>query len=269
MTVLDICENYLSARACSTGYAQQMRRLATKLPELKAEAINVHIRVRGESVSETSVANERRMALTLWRWAYEEGIVDLPPRGVRRVSVRAKAVRAWTIAECQNLVKSTAKFSSVFLRNGANVGEFLRTWVVLGYETGARYGDVFGWTQDNIRGQTMSWVTSKTGVVCTRSLSDEAVELAKSMLKKSSDGTILGWVACRRHSFKLMHGLIKESLGTGSGKWLRRSAATHVEMGDPGKAQWFLGHRTPGLAARHYLDQSQLSGAVSRPPSLH
>jgi hypothetical protein len=65
-----------------------------------------------------------------------------------------------------------------------------------------------------------------------------------------------------------MRKLIAGTLKDGSGKWLRRSAATHVEMQEPGKAQWFLAHRSPGMAVRHYLDQRQLAGATTRPPSV-
>ena len=263
-----ICEKYLSNRLCSAEYARQLTKLAERLGGLTADGVNAYLRSRKDSVAPVTLANERRQALTLWRWAWEEGLVDSPPRGVMRVRAPLQPVQAWTIAHCQELVKGAAAFSGKRLRNGADLGDFLRCWVLLGYETGARYGDIFSWTGDNIRGCAISWVTGKTGQICTRILSDQAVEAARSMLPKSPDGRILGWVASRRYSFRLMRRLLASSVKTGSGRWLRRSAATHIEMTDPGKAQWFLAHRSPGLAARHYLDQAQLAGATARPPSL-
>lgn len=244
--------------------------LAERLPDLSAKSINAHLRMRAESCSSTTVANERRQALTLWRWAWEEGRIDDAPRGVIKVKQRLAPVKAWTISECRALVKGAEGFFGKRLRNGADLGKFLQCWVLLAYETGARYGDVFSWKRDNFVGNAVGWVTSKTGVPCTRMLSDKAIALVNEMLAVSPDGRVLGWVCCRRQSFRFMRALIKRSnLPVGSGKWLRRSAATHLEMNQPGKAQWFLAHKTAGLAARHYLDQSQLVGDGLRPPSLY
>jgi integrase len=268
MNPISIANKYLAGREVHAQYARAMTNLAEKLPELSAQAINSHLRMRRESVSQTTVANERRMLLTLWRWAWEEGLVDSAPRGVQRVKAPLKPVKAWSIDECRALVKGAEKFFGKRLRNGADLGVFLQCWVVLAYETGARYGDIFAWKGSNISACALGWVTSKTGVVCTRLLSDQALALVNKMLDKSPDGRILGWVCCRRQSFKFMRKLIESCLPEGSGKWLRRSSATHVEMQDPGKAQWFLAHKSPGMAARHYLDQRQLAGSAPRPPSV-
>ena len=245
-----------------------MPKLAESIPELSAKAINSYLRARQESVSPITVSNERRMLLTLWRWAWEEGHVDSAPRGVMRVRAPLKPVEAWSVAQCSALVKGAEKFFGKRLRNGADLGVFLQAWVVLAYETGARYGDLFAWREENFRNGAVGWVTSKTGVVCTRVLSDKAMALVKQMLAKSPDGRVLGWVCCRRQSFKFMRRLLSDCVPAGSGRWLRRSSATHLEAVDPGKAQWFLAHKTAGLAARHYLDQSQLAGRSCRPPAI-
>jgi hypothetical protein len=264
-----IAAKYLAERMCSAEYRRQLLKLSKALGEMSAKAINAHLRVRLEEVSSVTVANERRMALTLWRWAWEEGLIHEPPRGVMRIRATTKPVKAWTISDCCTLVKTAEKFFGRRLRNGADVGVFLQCWALLGYETGARYGDIFAWRRENFTGRAVGWVTSKTQVVCTRLLSEKAMELVELMLEDSTDGTVLGWVCCRRYSFRMMRELIASSTKSGSGRWLRRSAATHIELQDPGKAQWFLAHKTPGLAARHYLDQSQLVGSASRPPAIY
>ena len=269
LSPIDIAARYLSERECCAKYAAQMAKLAARISSFSAQAINSYLRERSASLSPSSVANDRRVILTLWRYAWEEGLTPEAPRGVMRVKVPAKTVRAWTMAEVRQLVKSAERFCQKRLRNGANLGVFLQCWVMLAYETGARYGDIFSWTEDNFRGTAVGWVTSKTGVPCTRVVSQKTLELVGKMLQASPDGRVLGWVCCRRQSFKFMKLLLAScGMKDGSGRWLRRSAATHVEMTQPGKAQWFLGHKTPGLAARHYLDQSQLIGASSGPPPL-
>jgi integrase len=263
-----VVEQYLSGRGAVPEYRRALTRLAAMLPELSAKAVNSYLRARQESVSSITVANERRMILTLWRWAWEEGLVDSAPRGVLRVKAPLQPVRAWSISECRELVKAAEKFFGKRLRCGADLGVFLKCWVVLAYETGARYGDIFSWRRSNISGDAIGWVTSKTGVVCARPLSDGAIALVNQMLEASPDDRILGWVCCRRQSFKFMRKLISSVSKDGSGKWLRRSAATHIEMQEPGKAQWFLAHKSPGMAMRHYLDQRQLAGSTPRPPSV-
>ena len=269
MNPQSIAKRYLSSRICCEQYAMQIERLAKSVRAFTAQAVNSHLRARLESLSPSSVANERRVLLTLWRWAWEEGLVDTAPRGVMRVRVPQRPVRAWTMAQCQALVKGAEKFSGRTLRNGADLGDFLACWALLAYETGARYGDIFSWTESNVCAQSISWSTSKTGVACVRPISAKAASLVQKMLAGSPDGRIVGWVCCRRQSFKFMRQmLIANGLGAGSSKWLRRSAATHVEMTRPGKAQAFLAHKTPGLAARHYLDQSQLVTSEAGPPPL-
>ena len=260
---------YLDGRECHPEYRRAMIALAGRLSDLTAAAINAHLRMRAESCSATTVANERRMVLTLWRWAWEEGRISEAPRGVMKIKNHQKPVRAWTISECRELVKGAEKFFGQRLRNGADVGRFLQCWVLLAYETGARYGDVFAWRKGNFAGSTVSWVTSKTGVPCTRVVSHKAMDLVADMLNASPDDRVLGWVCCRRQSFRLMRNLIASCLPGGSGRWLRRSAATHLELNQPGKAQWFLAHKTAGLAARHYLDQSQLVSETLKPPSIY
>ena len=54
----------------------------------------------------------------------------------------------------------------------------------------------------------------------------------------------------------------------GSIKWLRRTGATWCESVTPGSASSFLGHRSPELAARHYLDPRFLKRSTALPPSI-
>lgn len=268
MSSVDICEQYLAGKSCSREYERQLRLLARRIGKIDAKSINSHLRERLASVSATTARNERRQAMTLWRWAYEERLVGDPPRGVMRIRDVSRPVRAWTLADCQRLVNGASAFFGKKLRNGADIGVFLQTWVVLGYETGARYGDLFGLRAGDLHDRAISWTSSKSGVACTRALSPHAVALCKKMLESSPDGTILGWVGSRRYTFRLLRRLLDACVDEGSGKWLRRSSATHVEQAFPGKAQWFLGHKSPGMAARHYLDQSQLAGMGVAPPPL-
>lgn len=54
----------------------------------------------------------------------------------------------------------------------------------------------------------------------------------------------------------------------GTSKWLRRSSATALERICPGSAMGHLGHKTPGLAYRHYVDPRMLQCGRPLPPEL-
>lgn len=253
---------------CSFLYCANLRRVASKVAVLDAQHVNAYLRLRLTQVSPGSVANERRMLLTLWSWAWEEGMCDNPLRGVMSIRTPSKPVEAWTIGECSALVKATSQFNFSKMRNGTNLGLFLRCWVLVAYETGARYGDIFAFTNANVGGGCLSWTTSKTGIPCCRNLSLPCQSAISDMMQGRPVGPIFGGCASRRYSFALMRRLLAASGLPGSGKWLRRSGATHVEQTNPGMAQRFLGHKSANMAAQHYLDQRQLQRPGLCPPAI-
>lgn len=277
MSPSEVARLYLSERVVSNQYEQQLTRVSSHLAEFSAAVVNAYLRSRLSSLTNITVQNERRMIRTLWQFAYDNDIVASPPRAILRIPQHNKPVEAWSVDDVKVLVKSALDWQGEF-RCGVEKSLFLRTWVLLAYETGARYGDIFSWTDRNIRNGAMQWTIRKTGVSCCRALSADAEEAAREMLaarrraglrpRRDKAMLILGALCCRRYSFTVMRQLLEKCGLPGSGKFLRRSSATHVEMQFPGAAQAFLGHRSPGMAARHYLDQSQLQASVVRPPSV-
>lgn len=262
----EVAERYLSERIVSRDYGRQIQAVAKRLEAFSAMAVNAYLKMRLEQVSPTTVCNERRVIRTLWTYAFENGLCDTPPRAILRVRQECKPVRAWTVADLRELVKAIKPRHGRLFANGVDKGVWLEVWVRLAYDTGARYGDLFAWTTANIRNGLVEWTTSKTNVACSRRLRPETRlaigELAQNRRACGLDTgrvvPILGGVCCRRQSFKILRCVLDGAGMEGSGKWLRRSAATHVEQQRAGSGSQFLGHKTPGLAARHYLDQSQL-----------
>lgn len=261
-----VAERYLSERIVSRDYGRQIQAVASRLKAFTAVEANAYLKSRLEQVSPTTVCNERRVLRTLWTYAFETGLTDAPPRAILRVRQECRPVRAWTVDDLRDLVKAIKPWHGRLFGNGVDKGVWLEVWVRLAYDTGARYGDLFSWTTANVRHGLVEWTTNKTNVPCSRRLRPEtrlAVgELAQNRRKCGLDTgrvvPILGGVCCRRQSFKILRCVLDQAGLEGSGKWLRRSAATHVEQQRPGAGSQFLGHKTPGLAARHYLDQSQL-----------
>lgn len=264
MTPSTLAETYLSARLVTPQYAKHLQRTAEKVGSLEPAAINDYLRARRDEVSSVTLANERRMLLTLMRYGYEEHLIEQAPRGVMRIRQDTQPVRAWTLSDVKTLVNTSLSFRGRTFSCGVDKGLFMETWVRLAYDTAARYGDIFSWTRANLHGEFMVWTMKKTGMSMTRRIGKTTQERVFEILEDRGP-LILGGICHRRYSFTLFRKLLKEAGMDGSGRWLRRSAATHVEARKKGSATILLGHKTPTLAYRSYVDMSQLEEDVMVP----
>jgi len=263
-----VCDSYLQERDVTKLYGEHLKRVSRACGRITKESVNDYLRQRLNSVSSTTVSNERRMLLTLWRWAFENGLCDSMPRGILSVRPRTQPVRAWTIAEIAQAVNATFEKKETRLRNGASLGDWLECWLRLGYETGARWGDLWAMRESDFHGNMLRFTARKTGSHIHRVLSDDCIRAVSRMLEISTDGTVLGWVAKKRYAMRIMKEHLEGCGLKGTSKWLRRSGATHVEQQRPGQAKMFLGHRTAGLAERHYIDWAQMGGNSVTVPKL-
>jgi integrase len=166
------------------------------------------------------------------------------------------------------LVDATRKHDGSRLRSGADRGQFLRAWVLLGYECGARMGDLFSFRREHIDGDSLAWTQAKTGEPLTRVLTPACLDAIDAMLSGSPDGTILGWACGMRQASRIMRELLDDLGIGGTSKWLRRSGATHCEMEQAGSGRLHLGHRSPALFEQAYCDWSQLRTKTPRTPAL-
>lgn len=265
--MLSIARRYLAARKTTASHEANILRVAGRCRQVTAERVNLYLRTRLDSVSSNTVRHERSMILSIWRWAYDESIVDTAPRGIMRVKSVRKPTRAWTTTQCRLLVEGTRNRKGR-LRSGVSLSLFLRAWILLGYEAGARRGDLFSLRAEHLDGDSLRWTQSKTGDPIAKVLSPACVEAVKTMLMLSRDGTILGWACGKRQSMRVMKDHILACGLDGTSKWLRRSGATHCEMAQPGAGRLHLGHRSPALFDQAYADWTQLRTKTPKTPSL-
>jgi integrase len=263
-----LAERYLSERAVSRLYSHSLRRLARNLGELSAPSCNRYLKQRLEVVSSVTVSYERAMLMVLWNYAVDRGLVKSIPRGIVKIKAHRPPTRAWTLEQCCTAVKGTFSLDEKRLRSGCPVGLFLRCWLLLGYESGARRGDLWRMTAGNFSGDTLWWTQHKTGDPLPKLLSQPCVDAVKQMLSLSTDRTVLAWAITASGGNKVMFAYLKSLNIGGSSKWLRRSSATHIEMLHPGKGRLHLGHRTMGLAERAYIDWTQVRRDIPQPPQL-
>jgi integrase len=268
ITFVEIAGQYLESRVVSGTYAANVRRIAGRCRDISKDRVNAYLQARLQIVSSLTCRAERTVLLTLWRWAWENEIIENQPRGIMRIKTSKPPTQAWTVEQLRHAIAMTAKCDTTRLRSGASLGRFLRAWILLGYEAGARRGDLFSMTREHIDGDTLRWTQHKTGDPIVKVLSPACLEAVGAMLAASPDGTILGWVCQRRRAMSLMKDHLKRCGLAGTSKWLRRSGATHIEMSAPGKASLHLGHRTATLAAQAYIDWGQVRKTTPVTPRL-
>lgn len=268
MTFARVADAYLAERIVTDIYAANVRRIALRAGPVSVESLNAFIKKRATERESTTVRSERGILLTLYKWGYENKMIDDAPRGVMRIKARKKPTKAWTIDQLRSLVDATRKHDGERLRSGADLGVFLRCWVLVAYETGARFGDVMSFTADNLDGDTLSWTQSKTGDAMVRTLTKACQGSIATMLASSPTGSILGWACGGRMAMKHMRSLIDSQGIGGTGKWLRRSGATHCEMERAGAGRLHLGHRSPALFEQAYADWAQLRTRTPKTPEI-
>lgn len=263
-----LVDRYFSERIVSSLYEHNLRRLARSVGRMTVEACNRYIKRRLAEVSSITVAHERAMIVVLWRYAVDQNLVESIPKGIVKVRANRPPTRAWTVEQCCTGVKGTFALDKRRLRSGCSVGLFLRCWMLLGYESGARRGDLWGMKRSDFSGDTLWWTQHKTGDPVPKVLSRPCIDAVNEMLALSPDGTVLAWAVTPSGGSKQMRRYLDGLKLGGSSKWLRRSSATHVEMEHPGKGRLHLGHRTIGLAEKSYIDWTQVRRDIPRPPCL-
>lgn len=271
--MIDVARHYLAQRDVAPLYAKTLLNTASRLA---ASGITLDT-ISGERVnqwvtslpySDGTKANNRRMAMTLWKWAFESSLTEKPPRGVLRVRTRRQATVAWTRPQVYEVVKSADSVQGKFRGTTCDRALFWGTLFRCAYATGFRFADLHGLRAENIDNGCIAITMNKTGLPITRPIEADLEERLLALAAQAKDGRVFGYFMNRKNTFKGARKLLDAAGIKGSMRFFRRSGATHCEMEQPGSAQAYLGHATPGLAARHYIDHRQLRSRLVAPPAL-
>jgi integrase len=269
ISLIDFASGYATRVGASPGYREQLLVLCKRLPwlasDLTQERIDAYLTDALHRLAPTTVQNHRRMLNTLRKAAFSDGlVVDISiGRPLRRVKADPPLVRAWTHEELRHLLSVAAQMTGGTLRCPYRV--LLPAWILVGYSSGLRLGDMLSITYDQIRGDKLALVLRKTRTAHVVLLDSAALSAISSLPR--SGPRIFGSLVGRSRIIVAIRRLVKESGLTGSGKYLRRSSATYAEISGI-SATGHLGHRTPGLAKRHYVDQLLMADAKRPVPSI-
>ncbi|HUY91686.1 MAG TPA: phage integrase SAM-like domain-containing protein [Pirellulales bacterium] len=273
---------YVAARSLNKGEADQYRYALNKLEkflgrpatlaDLNAPTLNEWLLSLQEGgLAPKTVKNNRGRILALWNDALDEGVIDNEPRRLRKVKIPRWIPTCWSPEEVARLLAVAQKVPGRFLKSRVVKSAFWEAFVLFEWDTALRLGDVRMVETATVRGQsTFRIVQSKTDDIVVCQLRPEtlaAIEATFPPKRKRVFGSALSHQRTLKGFGQIIEaaGLSRE---TGTTRMLRKSSATAVEALHPGAAMRHLGHRTPGLAYKHYVDPRFISEAKPIAPAL-
>jgi integrase len=219
-------------------------------------------------ITPSTVRGMRASMRALWNSAWWAEILDKPPGRIRKIKLKASLPQCWTTEELARLAAQIEQITGN-LRSCPAISRkaFWKALVATAFYSGLRHGDLDALKWPNLRGDTLYVVMSKTGDMLSQRLPEDCLELLEPLRAVGTE-FIFSDLLCRGEQDETFRRLLQAAGLPGSFKWLRRSGASHLERVAPGSAKGFLGHRTPNLAWRHYLDPAVVQQDRPIPPQL-
>ena len=232
--------------------------------DLTADAINTHLlALKNAGLAASTIRGRRVNLVTLWKYARRCHYVLEKPVGIRKIKVPQLAPRAWTQDEVQHLLTVIGSMQGTVM-TGHKAAAYWRAYLLVGWDTGLRRCDLIKLSAKDVSTDGLVVITQeKTGEVITCRLRPETAA-ALAVL----EGEGLSWEGRTEVWYRHFKRVLLTAGLVGKPKWIRRSSATAVELEFPGMGGRHLGHKTPGLAERHYLDPVLLARNKPQPPSL-
>jgi len=257
-----------SIRHRLTNFEKLLGRPAT-LADLNDTMMNLWTtRLFEAGLSPVTVRGYRGAVLALWRAAYEMHFLETRPGRIRKIRVKPTVPECWTESQLVEVVQAFRSLqgelqSDPTLRRAT----FWTAFVLVGYYSALRFGDLMSLRWDQIQDGLIVVPMSKTGDIIACALPADASELL-GKLRGGGRTLVFGELMNGRNSRTLFQRVLKAHGLPGSIKWLRKTSATLLERIHPGAAKAHLGHRTHGLAYKHYVDPRLLQQNKPMPPSI-
>lgn len=185
-----------------------------------------------------------------------DGLARESTQRIQAVKYFFPPVRAWTLEELGRLVAAAEKMPGGTRKNPCRYSVLMPAYIRVGYSSGLRRGDMLALRWDAVRGNRLTLVIGKTRTPHVCVIDHQAVE--SMMLLPRYSQLVFGGIVSKDQIKKVFRRLVDSCGLVGSGKYLRRSSATYAELNGL-SATYQLGHQTPGMAHRHYVDQVILS----------
>lgn len=271
--MIEIASLYCDERALTADYRSALTRVARSMrvagitPSTLTDSL-VNRWLASLRQSPTTRSNYRRMAVTLWRHAHDCGLATDYPRRVVRVKPRPEPPIAWTLGEMSRLIWAAQQQTWRFKRSRCPAALWYEAFILTGFETGLRFSDLHALRCEQLRGGRLFVVPNKTGAAIPKRLTQRCVDSLTKLSVLGDGRTLFAWSICKRRAREGFRKVLATAGLTGTPKFLRRTGATHCEIAQPGSATRFLGHLSPGLAYKCYVDRTLLNEQCPVPPPI-
>lgn len=225
------------------------------LEDLTTENLSLFTAARQAEVCARSARNDCDNVCRLAKIAVEEGLIK-PLGKVRRPKVPPKIPVAWTVEEL------------VRLRNAAGAMTkplYWRTLIDATYDAALRKEDMLNFDMQSLRPDgSADVVQRKTQSIHTVKFRPETL----AAMRELGGRYPLHWPKSGQKEFYGHWKKLRTMAGLTSGgmQQLRRTSATFTAKVQPGMASRLLGHRTPGLAEKSYIDPRIAGEHAVEPP---
>lgn len=276
-----LLEDYECSRVISAGYAYQLKLTVDSFSEhlgrpahpsdLTRENVNAWLlALQRAGAAPRTLRGQRGNLLTLWREACEHDKTIVPPSKIRLCPIPDQIIDGFAPDDARRLLEACEHLTGNFRNTKINRRLYWRAFVLFDWDTALRLGDVLSVERNWIwPGGFVSIVQHKTGRAIKKQLKPETLAAIDELLAGDNRRLIWPLWGCRESFFAAFRCLVKRAgLHGGTSKWLRRGSATAVEAIQPGSAAAHLGHKSQGLAEKHYLIQRLLPNNRPEPPRL-
>ena len=253
-----------------SGYGKFLGR-EPELSDLNDDSVNRWLKHLSDDkrLSKATVRGKRVNLLTLWRYACECELVLSPPRRVRKIRPPESTPVAWTIEEIASLLRFCKMQKGFFPASRVPRAAFWRAFVMASYDTGLRLGDMLAIRTEQLsEGGYFHLTVHKTGRMITRRFRAVTVDAIKDTYPPDREfifGGVLERTWLIRRFSAMCRGAKLRRVGS---KYLRKTSATWLETIHPGGAMNHLGHNSPEIARKHYVDPRIVRRELPLPPAI-
>lgn len=208
----------------------------------------------------TTRNSKRRMLICLWRFAHRKGLApSVEPADIVRFREPTRLPVAWTLAEMRALLRGCTRYAPRRPVPGWDQRHD-RALILLIYDTGLRVQAALALRTADLSSDGAVLARAETQKPCcdeSKWLSEQTTDALAATFPPMRE-RLFPWPYGRR-SLNARLRAIQRSAGLPASRrdlWQkqRRTSASWLERARPGAAQHHLGHKTPGMAARHYID---------------
>lgn len=254
--MLTIVEQYIAERDLCPLYAAHLRRTARMygMRHFSYTSVNDWLTSISGTRSPQTVNDYRRMILTLWNYAADQGLTGYPvARKVRRFRSSLPVPTAFTRSQIERLAEASDCLTGVY-PTGVARSDYWRALVVGAYDLGFRRGDLVALPYSISNGRPFAWREHKTQQVQVRQLSAIGCKYVQRYRHRLAYPWGCSWTTFANDWRRLCR-----SAGvSGQFRWLRRSYVTY--------SGWR--HVDPRVSRDYYIDPSIAAKPQNPPPIL-